>query len=92
MTLLMVGVGLESRGLFSEGDSYDDAPLAQTARRTTKLDMQPFLIDTDRQRREWRQLLLATERKLALADKFPACSPTSCRTTFSPAPPGTSAR
>jgi hypothetical protein len=57
--------------LFSEGDSYDDAPLAQTARRTTKLDMQPFLIDTDRQRREWRQLLLATERKLALADKFP---------------------
>ena len=71
VTLLMVGVGLESRGLFSEGDSYDDAPLAQTARRTTKLDMQPFLIDTDRQRREWRQLLLATERKLALADKFP---------------------
>lgn len=71
VTLLMVGVGLESRGLFSEGDSYEDAPLAQTARRTTKLDIQPFLIDTDRQRREWRQLLLATERKLALADKFP---------------------
>jgi AAA domain len=71
VTLLMVGVGLEGKGLFSEGDSYDDAPLAQTARRTTKLDMQPFLIDTDQHRREWRQLLLATERRLALADKFP---------------------
>src|SRR3984957_2766653 len=71
VTLLMVGVGLEGKGLFSEGDSYDDAPLAQTARRTTKLDMQPFLIETDQHRREWRQLLLATERRLALADKFP---------------------
>jgi hypothetical protein len=71
VTLLMVGVGLEGKGLFSEGDSYDDAPLAQTARRTTKLPMQPFLIDTDQHRREWRQLLLATERRLALADKFP---------------------
>src|ERR1700730_11867926 len=31
VTLLMVGVGLEGKGLFSEGDSFDDAPLAQTA-------------------------------------------------------------
>jgi len=71
VTLLMVGVGLAAKGLFSEGDSYDNAPLAQTARRTTQLDMQPFRIDTDQHRREWRQLLLATERKLAVANKFP---------------------
>jgi hypothetical protein len=32
--------------------------------------MQPFRIDTDQHRREWRQLLLAIERKLALAGKF----------------------
>lgn len=70
VTLLMVGVGLAAKGLFSEGDSYDNAPLAQTARRTTKLDMKPFRLN-DRQRQEWRRLLLATERKLALADKFP---------------------
>jgi len=71
VTLLMVGVGLAAKGLFSEGDSYDDAPLAQTGRRTTQLDMQPFRIDTDQHRRGWWQLLLATERKLVLADKFP---------------------
>jgi AAA domain len=71
VTLLMVGVGLAAKGLFSEGDSFDDAPLAQTGRRTTPLDMQPFRIDTDQHRRQWRQLLLAIERKLVLAEKFP---------------------
>lgn len=71
VTLVMIGVGLAAKGLFSEGDSFDDAPLAQTGRRTTPLDMQPFQIDTDEHRRQWRQLLLAIERKLALAEKFP---------------------
>lgn len=71
VTLLMVGVGLEARGLFSEGDSFGSAPMAQTGRRTTRLGMEPFLIDTDQHRREWRQLLLAIERKIALAGKFP---------------------
>jgi hypothetical protein len=71
VTLLMVGVGLAAKGLFSEGDNFDNAPLAQTGRRTTPLDMQPFRIDTDQHRREWRQLLLAIERKVALAGKFP---------------------
>jgi AAA domain-containing protein len=71
VTLLMVGVGLADRGLFSEGDNFDDAPLAQTGRRTTPLGMQPFRIRTDQHRREWRQLLLAIERKLVLAEKFP---------------------
>jgi len=71
VTLVMVGVGLADKGLFSEGDSFDDAPLAQTGRRTTPLDMQPFRIDTDQHRRQWRQLLLGIELRLVLAEKFP---------------------
>lgn len=61
VTLLMVGVGLAAKGLYSEGDSDDSTPLAQTGRRTTPLDMQPFRIDIDQHRREWRQLLFAIE-------------------------------
>lgn len=69
VTLVMVGVGLAAKGLFGEGDSFDDAPLAQTGRRTTPLDMQPFRIDTDEHRWQWRHLMLAIERKLVLAEK-----------------------
>lgn len=61
----------QAKGLYSEGDSFDDARLAQTGRRTTPLGMRPFTADTDEQRAEWRHLLLAAERKLALAGKFP---------------------
>ncbi|MCZ4088539.1 AAA family ATPase, partial [Streptomyces antarcticus] len=42
VTLLFVGVGLAKRGLFAEGESYDNAVLAQTGRRTTRLDMGSF--------------------------------------------------
>lgn len=71
VTLLFVGVGLAEKGLYSEGHSYSDAVLAQTGRRTTALDLQPFTIDTERGRRQWRQLLLALERKIVLADARP---------------------
>lgn len=71
VTLIFVGVGLAARGLFSEGSSYEDAVIAQTGRRTTKLDMRPFTIDTDDGRREWRTLLLAIEKRIVLADKQP---------------------
>lgn len=71
VTLLFVGVGLAARGLFSEGHSYEDAIIAQTGRRTTKLDVQPFLTTTEKGRREWRQLLLALEKRIVLADKRP---------------------
>ncbi|MFL0239385.1 AAA family ATPase [Mycobacterium sp. SMC-17] len=71
VTLIFVGVGLAARGLFSEGHSYEDAVIAQTGRRTTKLDVQPFVTTTDRGRREWRQLLLALEKRIVLADKRP---------------------
>jgi hypothetical protein len=62
---------LEQRGLFSEGNSYADAVLAQTGRRTTRLGMEPFGIDTDKGRDAWRQLLLAVEQRVVLANKAP---------------------
>lgn len=71
VALVFVGVGLAARGLFSGGHSYEDAVIAQTGRRTTKLDMLPFVIGTDEGRREWRQLLLALEKRIVLADKHP---------------------
>lgn len=71
VTLIFVGVGLAARGLFSEGNSYEDAVIAQTGRRTTKLDVQPFVITTSKGRREWRQLLLALEKRIVLAENRP---------------------
>lgn len=71
VTLLLIGVGLAERGLFCEGDSYTNGVLAQTGRRTTALDMRPFTVDTDQGRREWRQMLLAIEQRLVLAEKHP---------------------
>lgn len=71
VTLIFVGVGLAARGLFSEGHSYEDAVIAQTGRRTTKRDVQPFVINTDEGRREWRQPLLALEKRIVLVDKQP---------------------
>ena len=71
ITLIMIGVGLESRGLFDEGDSYEDAVLAQTGRRTTRLGMASFMINTAEGRANWRNTLLAIEQRLVLADKYP---------------------
>ncbi|MFJ6141855.1 AAA family ATPase [Kitasatospora sp. NPDC092286] len=71
VTLLLVGVGLENRGLFDEGGSYEDAVLAQTGRRTTRLDMDPFLITSEEGRLDWRNTLLAIEERLVLADNRP---------------------
>ncbi len=71
VTLLMIGVDLAGKGLFSEGGTSGDTALAQTGRRTTRLGMRPFTIDTDAGRREWRQLLLALEQRLVLAEGYP---------------------
>jgi hypothetical protein len=70
ITLVMIGVGLESRGLFDEGDSYEDAVLAQTGRRTTRLGMEPFMINTIEGRASWRNTLLAIEQRLVLVGKY----------------------
>ena len=69
VTMIFIGVGLAARGLFSEGSDYQDAVLAQTGRRTTALGMEPFAVNTERGRRHWRQLLLAIEQRVVLADK-----------------------
>jgi AAA domain len=58
VTMIFIGVGLAARGLYSEGSEYQDAVLAQTGRRTTALDMEPYAVNTERGRRQWRQLLL----------------------------------
>ncbi|MGI5436530.1 AAA family ATPase [Streptomyces shenzhenensis] len=71
VTLLLVGVGLEKRGLFSEGATYEDGVLAQTGRRTTRLDMDPFDIRTEQGRHGWRDTLLAIEERVLLANKHP---------------------
>ncbi|WP_100515234.1 ATP-binding protein [Mycobacteroides abscessus] len=71
VTMIFIGVGLTARGLFSEGQDYQDAVLAQTGRRTTLLDLEPFTVNTEKGRGQWRQLLLAIENKLVLADKQP---------------------
>lgn len=71
VTLLMVGFGLAEKGLFSEGDARRNAALAQTGRRTTRLGIRPFTIESDAGRREWRQMLLALEQRLVLAAKHP---------------------
>ena len=71
ITLIYIGVGLEARGLFSEGETYSDAILAQTGRRTTRLGMEPFEVRTEHGRRDWRNMLLALEKRIVLADKQP---------------------
>ncbi|WP_431968533.1 ATP-binding protein [Nocardia sp. bgisy134] len=71
VTLLFIGVGLAARGLFSEGSSYSDSVLGQSGRRTTPLGMRPFTVENNAARREWRQILLAIEQRLVLADKYP---------------------
>jgi hypothetical protein len=70
-TFLFVGVGLRERGLFCEGMTATDAPLAQTGRRWTRLTMKPFDVRNETGRRQWRRMLLAIERLLVLADKHP---------------------
>ncbi|MEV0774635.1 ATP-binding protein [Streptomyces sp. NPDC050433] len=71
VTLLLIGVGLADKGLFSEGDARRDAAFAQTGRRTTRLGMRPFTIESEVGRREWRQMLLALEQRVVLADAHP---------------------
>ncbi|MCX5265614.1 alcohol dehydrogenase catalytic domain-containing protein [Streptomyces sp. NBC_00199] len=44
---------------------------AQTGRRTTRLDVPPFTIDSEQGRRHWRQLLLALEQRIVLIDAYP---------------------
>ena len=71
VTLIYVGVDLDKRGLFFDGQATSDRAIAQTARRTTKLSMGPFGIRTDRQRLHWHLLLLTVEQRVVLVNKRP---------------------
>ena len=71
VTFIYVGVGLERRGLVSEGLAAGEEELAQNARRWTTLGVDPFEIETEPGRRTWRQLLLAIEKDLVLAATQP---------------------
>jgi hypothetical protein len=67
VTFLFIGVGLQARGLLSEGLAGADQAMAQTARRWTRLGVDAFEIRTEDGRRTWRRLLLAIEQRLVLA-------------------------
>jgi hypothetical protein len=71
VTFIYVGVGLERRGLVSEGLAAGEEELAQNARRWTTLGVDPFEIETEPGRQTWRQLLLAIEKDLVLAGTHP---------------------
>jgi hypothetical protein len=68
LTIVFIGIGLRQRGLYSDGEYAGDV-LGQSGRRITGLTMREFTIDDDAGRREWRQLLLAIEKRIVLADK-----------------------
>jgi len=70
VTFFFVGVGLQEKGLFSEGDTKSKE-LAQTGRRWTRIPLDPFEITSEKGRRIWRRLLKAIERDLVLARKHP---------------------
>lgn len=69
VTFLHVGVGLEARGLLDEGLS-DNEDLAQNGRRMTALTVDTFDVDSEPGHRIWRDLLLAVEQCVVLADAF----------------------
>jgi AAA domain len=71
VTFIYAGVGLERRGLVSEGLAAGEEELAQNARRWTTLGVDPFEVETEAGRRTWRQLLLAIEKDLVLAGAHP---------------------
>lgn len=78
LTLLSIGIGLGDRGLLMEdlccsvnSAGYQDIVLEQTTRRTTMLEMLPYQVDTEQQRRQWRTLLTTIEERLVLGSKRP---------------------
>lgn len=71
VTLIYVGVGVQQRGILSEGFSGKKNELAQFGRRTTPLTLLPFQIENEEGRWQWQVLLKTIEKKLVLAEKYP---------------------
>ncbi|MFF4427050.1 TniB family NTP-binding protein [Streptomyces sp. NPDC001549] len=71
VTFIYVGVGLAERRFFADGLTGKNTVLAQTARRWTRLGVEPFQLESDEGRRHWRSLIKASERQLVLAEHRP---------------------
>jgi hypothetical protein len=71
VTFIYAGVGLAERRFFAEGLTGENAVLAQTARRWTRLEVPPFEIVSPAGRQHWQSLLKATEQHLVLAQAWP---------------------
>ncbi|MDQ1016909.1 TniB family NTP-binding protein [Streptomyces afghaniensis] len=71
VTFIYVGVGLAERRFFADGLTGKNTILAQTARRWTRLGVDPFHLTSDQGRQHWRKLIKATERQLVLAEHRP---------------------
>lgn len=76
LTLVYIGIGLGKRGVLMEdmycnidSASYRDWVLEQATRRTIMLEMRPFGIRTEHERRQWRKLLTTIEERLLLGSK-----------------------
>jgi hypothetical protein len=78
LTLFFIGIGLDDRGVLMEdlANSSDSADyyairLEQTARRTTMLQMRPYRLTNDKERRQWNTLVATVEERLILGSKRP---------------------
>jgi hypothetical protein len=60
--ILFIGYDLRDKGLYRD---------PQLERRTTRVGLDPFAIDDEQGRSEWRQVLLTMERQIVLAEKYP---------------------
>jgi hypothetical protein len=72
LTVLLIGIGLHERNaLLDDRNAYRDHEMEQLLRCTTPVDMSPFRVNGETQRRRWRDLLLTLEQRLLLTQKFP---------------------
>lgn len=62
------GLQVIDEGRSERGERVKSAVPSQTARRTVPYTMEPFLVNSQEGRQNWRNLLLAIERKLVLAN------------------------
>ncbi|OBK67158.1 AAA family ATPase [Mycobacterium colombiense] len=68
VTIIFLGIGLEQRGLYSDG-TYANGILGQSGRRITPLSLREFEIGSDEHYHEWRRLLLAIEKRIVLTHR-----------------------
>lgn len=65
LTVIMIGIGIADRGLLRAGTAQE--ALAQLARNTTEFSFEGFKNTSERQRREWRELLASFDHRIVLA-------------------------